>query len=192
MKGGRRLGCLGVRLAGAHPSQRRRRASTDDDALGHAIFAPPKLGGPAVINIRYTSSPLGACSVPALASRNTRRIRTRRQRKMTLTGSPSMMTVRSLLRQHLDRVQRRSRRHQIQTDAGPDTVSGFLTTSPNVIVEPIHPKARDRSPDDRRKVRRLDARSLGRSKSAAMLVTGHRLDDCREVQTRKTAGSMRH
>jgi putative SOS response-associated peptidase YedK len=31
--------------------------------------------------------------------------------------------------------------YEIQTDPGPYLVYGFLTTAPNVIVEPIHPKA---------------------------------------------------
>ena len=75
--------------------------------------------------------------------------------------------------------------HQIQTDAGPHTVCGFLTTSPNVIVEPIHPKAHARNPDDRRRVGRLDARSLGRSKSAATTVTGRRLERYRQGRPRQ-------
>ena len=40
-----------------------------------------------------------------------------------------------------------------------------MTTSPNVIVEPIHPKAHARYPDDRRRVGRLDARSLDDAKA---------------------------
>ncbi|AHY48769.1 bll2162 [Bradyrhizobium diazoefficiens USDA 110] len=45
-----------------------------------------------------------------------------------------------LLRRHLDRVQRRPR-HQVEADPRPHLVYGFLTTSPNAVVEPIHPKA---------------------------------------------------
>jgi hypothetical protein len=40
----------------------------------------------------------------------------------------------------MDRIQRRSW-HQVETDPGPHLVYGFLTTAPNAIVEPIHPKA---------------------------------------------------
>ena len=51
------------------------------------------------------------------------------------------MTIgRSRLRRYLDRVQGRPR-HEIQAIPGPHLVYGFLTTSPNAIVEPIHPKA---------------------------------------------------
>jgi hypothetical protein len=44
------------------------------------------------------------------------------------------------VRGYLDRVQRRPR-HEVETDPGPHLVYGFLTTSPNAIVEPIHSKA---------------------------------------------------
>jgi putative SOS response-associated peptidase YedK len=40
----------------------------------------------------------------------------------------------------MDRVQGRPRDHQSRSP-GPHLVYGFLTTSPNAIVEPIHPKA---------------------------------------------------
>jgi putative SOS response-associated peptidase YedK len=40
----------------------------------------------------------------------------------------------------MDRIQGRQG-HQVQTDPpGPHLVYGFLTTSPNAVVEPIHPK----------------------------------------------------
>jgi putative SOS response-associated peptidase YedK len=44
------------------------------------------------------------------------------------------------LRRHLDRVQRRPR-YKIEAHPRPALVYGFLTTAPNAIVEPIHPKA---------------------------------------------------
>ena len=31
--------------------------------------------------------------------------------------------------------------HQVEVDPGPHLVYGFLTTAPNAVVEPIHPKA---------------------------------------------------
>ena len=43
------------------------------------------------------------------------------------------------LRWHLDDVQRGSR-HKVEADTWAE-VYGFLTTSPNAVVEPIHPKA---------------------------------------------------
>jgi hypothetical protein len=43
---------------------------------------------------------------------------------------------------------------------GPHLVHGFLTTAPNAIVEPIHPKAMPVI-DDARGIRRLDARAVG-------------------------------
>jgi hypothetical protein len=45
------------------------------------------------------------------------------------------------LRWYLDRFQGRSR-HQVKADPGPHLVYGCLTTTPNAIVEPIHPKAK--------------------------------------------------
>jgi putative SOS response-associated peptidase YedK len=44
---------------------------------------------------------------------------------------------------------------------GPHQVYGFLTASPNAVVEPIHPKAMPGHPADRRGTRRLDARAVG-------------------------------
>jgi putative SOS response-associated peptidase YedK len=44
------------------------------------------------------------------------------------------------LRRHLGRIQWRPR-HEVEADSRPHLVYGFLTTSPNAIVEPIHPKA---------------------------------------------------
>src|ERR1700757_1213109 len=45
-----------------------------------------------------------------------------------------------LLRWDMAPVQRCSW-HKIEAGAGPHQVYGFLTTSPNAVVEPIHPKA---------------------------------------------------
>ena len=45
---------------------------------------------------------------------------------------------------------------------GPHLVYGFLTTSPNAVVEPIHDKAMPVILNDRRGTRRLDACLLGR------------------------------
>jgi putative SOS response-associated peptidase YedK len=57
------------------------------------------------------------------------------------------------------------------TAPGPHQVYGFLTTSPNAIVEPNHPKAMPviLTTDE---ARCLDARTMGRSKGVAATVTG--------------------
>jgi putative SOS response-associated peptidase YedK len=55
---------------------------------------------------------------------------------------------------------------------GPHLVYGFLTTAPNGIVEPIHPKGDAGDPYDRRRARRLDACAVGRGESAAASATG--------------------
>jgi putative SOS response-associated peptidase YedK len=39
---------------------------------------------------------------------------------------------------------------------GPHQVYGFLTTSPNAVVEPIHPEGYAGDPDDRRRAGRLE------------------------------------
>src|SRR5512133_446819 len=44
---------------------------------------------------------------------------------------------------------------------GPHNVYGFLTTSPNAVVEPIHSKAMPGHSDDRRRARCLDACAVG-------------------------------
>jgi putative SOS response-associated peptidase YedK len=54
---------------------------------------------------------------------------------------------------------------------GPHNVYGFLTTAPNVVVEPIHQKAAG-DPDLRRRARRVDASAVGRSQGLAAAVTG--------------------
>ena len=50
---------------------------------------------------------------------------------------------------------------------GPHLVYGFLTTQPNAVVEPIHPKAMPVILTTRRGARRLAARAMGRGESAA-------------------------
>ena len=44
---------------------------------------------------------------------------------------------------------------------GPHQVYGFLTTSPNAVVAPIHPKAMPVILHDRRRAGRVDARAMG-------------------------------
>lgn len=54
---------------------------------------------------------------------------------------------------------------------GPHQVYGFLTTTPNAVVEPIHPKAMPVILT-REEARGLDARVLGRGEGIAAAVAG--------------------
>ena len=62
------------------------------------------------------------------------------QQLRRIPGSHWTTTARYRLRWHLDDVQRWLW-HQVEAGAGAHQVYGFLTTSPNAVVEPIHPKA---------------------------------------------------
>jgi putative SOS response-associated peptidase YedK len=55
---------------------------------------------------------------------------------------------------------------------GPHNVYGFLTTEPNAVVGPIHPKAMPvlLTTDEERE--RVDARAMGRGQGAATAVAG--------------------
>ena len=55
---------------------------------------------------------------------------------------------------------------------GPHLVYGFLTTSPNAVVEPIHPKAMPVILTDGRGALRLDARAVERGEGATAAVAG--------------------
>jgi putative SOS response-associated peptidase YedK len=55
---------------------------------------------------------------------------------------------------------------------GPHQVYGFLTTSPNAVVEPIHPKAMPVILTHRRGTRHLDACALGRGEGVAATIAG--------------------
>ena len=55
---------------------------------------------------------------------------------------------------------------------GPHQVYGFLTTSPNAVVAPIHPKAMPVILTTRRRAGRLDARALGRGQGVAKAIAG--------------------
>ncbi|MGY3622032.1 putative SOS response-associated peptidase YedK [Bradyrhizobium sp. USDA 10063] len=59
---------------------------------------------------------------------------------------------------------------------GPHLVYGFLTTSPNAVVQPI-PQSDAGDPDQRGGARRLDARSLGRGEGAAAPFARRRAED---------------
>ena len=69
---------------------------------------------------------------------------------------------------------------------GPHQVYGFLTTSPNAVVEPIHPKANAGDPAHRRRARRADGRTVGGSEGVASCCRTMRLRSSRAEPTRKT------
>jgi putative SOS response-associated peptidase YedK len=89
---------------------------------------PPRSGGPPVTNIRNTTSPHwrgwskpeNRCLVPATSFAEYAPEPNRRPKRRTSSGS---------------------RCTKSKPIPGPHLVYGFLTTAPNAIVEPIHPKA---------------------------------------------------
>jgi putative SOS response-associated peptidase YedK len=110
---------------------------------------PPKFGGPPVTNIRNMSSPHwrgwlkpeSRCLAPAnsfseYATEPNPETKKKDVIWFALHDDRPLFGV----RRHLDRVQRRPR-DQVQTGPGPHLVYGFLTTAPNAVVGPIHPKA---------------------------------------------------
>jgi putative SOS response-associated peptidase YedK len=110
---------------------------------------PPRTGGPPVTNIRNTSSPHwrgwlkpeNRCLVPfnsfAEYAPEPNPETKKEGRRLVCDQRRSAA---DLLRRHLDRVQGRPR-DEVETDPRPHQIYGFLTTSPNAVVEPIHPKA---------------------------------------------------
>jgi len=74
---------------------------------------------------------------------------------------------------------------------GPHQLYGFLTTSPNAVVEPIHPKAMPVILLTER-ARRVDARTVGRGQGAATAIAGRRAQDrdARGRQRGSRGGSM--
>ena len=109
---------------------------------------PPRIGGPPVTNIRNTSSPHwrgwlkpeNRCLVPFNSfAEYAPEPNPETKRKDGLVRARRRSAA-DILRRDLDRVQRRSR-HKSKPVPGPHLVYGFLTTTPNAVVEPIHPKA---------------------------------------------------
>jgi putative SOS response-associated peptidase YedK len=109
---------------------------------------PPRTGGPPVTNIRNTSSPhwrgwlkpRAGVSFPPIASRSTRRSRTRRPKKdvvwFALNEDRPLFAFGGLWTEF-----KGDRGIKSKPIPGPHLVYGFLTTVPNAVVEPIHPKA---------------------------------------------------
>ena len=110
---------------------------------------PPRTGGPPVTNIRNTSSPHwrgwlkpeNRCLVPAnsfaeYAPEPNPETKKKDVVWFALNDDRPLFAFAGIWTD----VQRRSR-HEVEADTGAAQVYGFLTTSPNAVVEPIHPKA---------------------------------------------------
>ena len=95
---------------------------------------------------------------------------------MLWEGSRSTPTGRWLLCRYLDRIPLRP--WQSRRRSPPHLVYGFLTTAPNAVVEPIHPKGDASDPDDGRGARRLDARAMGRGEGFAAAAARRRAQNC--------------
>jgi hypothetical protein len=76
------------------------------------------------------------------------------------SGSPQRGPSVVRLRGHVDDLQG-DRSTKSKLIPGQREVYGFLTTAPNAVVEPIHPKAMPVILTDRRRARFLDARAVG-------------------------------
>jgi hypothetical protein len=85
-----------------------------------------------------------------------------RRGKRTWSGSHSMMIDRFPPSRGIWTEFKGDRGTMSKPIAGPHLVYGFLTTSPNAIVEPIHPKAMPMILTTRRGARHLAARAVGR------------------------------
>jgi len=111
---------------------------------------PPLLrtGGPSVTNIRNTSlphwrgwpQPESRCLVPVTSFAEYAPEASPATARRMSSGLHSMKHATHSLSPALDHLQRPSR-PEIKTGSGPASGLCFLTTSPNSIVEPIHPKA---------------------------------------------------
>jgi hypothetical protein len=150
-------------------------------AIWSCILPPPKLGGPPVTNIRNTSSPHwrgwlkpeNRCLVPANSfSEYAPEPNPLTKKKdvvwFALNEDRPLFAFAGIWTEF-----KGDRGTKSKPIPGPHNVYGFLTTSPNSIVEPIHPK----DPDHGRGARRLDARAMGRGKGIAAAPARRRAQD---------------
>jgi len=134
-------------LSCASSAQRRRLARTHDDALGDA--APPRAGGFPVTNIRNTTSPHwrgwlkpeSRCLVPANSFAEYAPDPNPETKKkdvvwFALNENRPLFAFGGLWTEF-----KGDRGTKSKPIPGPHLVYGFLTTAPNAVVEPIHPKA---------------------------------------------------
>lgn len=157
---------------------------------------PPKFGGPPVTNIRNTSSPHwrgwlkpeNRCLVPANSfSEYAPEPNPLTKKKdvvwFTLNDSRPLFAFAGIWTEF-----KGDRGTKSKPIAGPHDVYGFLTTSPNAVVEPIHPKAMPVILATHEA--RLDARTVGRSQGAATCPARQRADDrgTRSGQGRQDGG----
>jgi len=131
------------------PAIRNTATGTELTTMRWGMPPPPRTGGPPVTNIRNTLSPHwrgwlkpeNCCLVPANSFAEYAPERTRKPKRKMWFGSPSTTTVRcsrSLASgRHLTVIAAQSLSHCL----GRIKVYGFLTTLPNAVVKPIHPKA---------------------------------------------------
>jgi putative SOS response-associated peptidase YedK len=135
--------------------------------MGHA--APPRAGGQPVTNIRNTSSPHwrgwlkpeNRCLVPAnsfaeYAPERNPQTKLKDVVWFVLDDSRPLFTFAGIWTEF-----KGDRGTKSKPVPGPHLVYGFLTTSPNVVVEPIHPKAMPGDPDDGGGARSLAPRAMG-------------------------------
>ena len=134
-------------LSGAGGPQRGHRSRADNDALGHA--AAPRTGGPPVTNIRNTSSPHwrgwlkpeSRCLVPfnsfaEYAPEPNPETKKKDVVWFALNDDRPLTAFAGIWTTFNG-----DRGTKSKPVPGPHLVYGFLTTAPNAVVEPIHPKA---------------------------------------------------
>jgi putative SOS response-associated peptidase YedK len=147
---------------------------------------PPKFGGPPVTNIRNTSSPHwrgwlrpeNRCLVPANSFSEYAPVPNPETKKkdvvwFALNDDRPLFAFAGIWIEF-----RGDRGTKSKPIPGPHLVYGFLTTEPNAVVEPIHPKASDL--DHGRGARRLDARAMARGDGVAAATAG----DARKIVMR--------
>ena len=139
---------------------------------------PPRTSGPPVTtSARHPrgtedgSSPRTAAWSQRTALPNTDRSRTQRPRKKMWSGSRSMKIAPCSLSRASGPSSEATEGTKSKLIPGPHLVYGFLTTAPNAVVEPIHPKAMPviLTTDE---ARRLDARPVGRGQGVAAVIAG--------------------